>query len=265
MHGPGSPPRGRGKVDGPPAQVGRGRITPAQAGRSPYFLYGKKDYKDHPRIGGEKAELTAAVISAMGSPPRRRGKGYREFGIDISDRITPAQAGKSVAPRQKRSALWDHPRVGGEKLLQFALPLLLTGSPPRGRGKGFRRHRHEPGYGITPAWAGKREPGVLMVWQFQDHPRVGGEKILEPSMGVGNFGSPPHGRGKVVRSGVHRCCRGITPAWAGKRCSSGRCCMRQRDHPRVGGEKTENITPSIYEQGSPPRRRGKVPQRSRDR
>lgn len=85
MHGPGSPPRGRGKVDGPPAQVGRGRITPAQAGRSPYFLYGKKDYKDHPRIGGEKAELTAAVISAMGSPPRRRGKGYREFGIDISD------------------------------------------------------------------------------------------------------------------------------------------------------------------------------------
>ena len=78
-------------------------------------MYGKKDYKYHPRIGGEKAELTAAVISAMGSPPRRRGKGYREFGIDISDRITPAQAGESVAPRQKRSALWDHPRVGGEK------------------------------------------------------------------------------------------------------------------------------------------------------
>ena len=30
-----------------------------------------------------------------------------------------------------------------------------------------------------------------------------------------------------------------------------------KDHPRVGGEKTENITPSIYEQGSPPHRRGK--------
>lgn len=101
----------------------------------------------------------------------------------------------------------------------------------------MHRVKNDLRYGITPAWAGKREPGVLMVWQFQDHPRVGGEKILEPSMGVGNFGSPPHGRGKVVRSGVHRCCRGITPAWAGKRCSSGRCCMRQRDHPRVGGEK----------------------------
>ena len=204
MHGPGSPPRGRGKVDGPPAQVGRGRITPAQAGRSPYFLYGKKDYKDHPRIGGEKAELTAAVISAMGSPPRRRGKGYREFGIDISDRITPAQAGKSVAPRQKRSALWDHPRVGGEKYSRPSYSRISMGSPPRGRGKGNQAF----------SWYGSSR---------------------------------------------------ITPAWAGKRCSSGRCCMRQRDHPRAGGEKTENITPSIYEQGSPPRRRGKVPQRSRDR
>ena len=152
----GSPPHGRGKVDGPPAQVGRGRITPAQAGRSPYFLYGKKDYKDHPRIGGEKAELTAAVISAMGSPPRRRGKGYREFGIDISDRITPAQAGKSVAPRQKRSALWDHPRMGGEKSFDQACTGVVEGSPPHGRGKDVRQVGAVCGRGITPAWAGKR-------------------------------------------------------------------------------------------------------------
>lgn len=27
---------------------------------------------------------------------------------------------------------------------------------------------------------------------------MGGEKILEPSMGVGNFGSPPRGRGKAL-------------------------------------------------------------------
>lgn len=102
----GSPPHRRGKGRKLHVLVhGRG-ITPAQAGRSPYFLYGKKDYKDHPRIGGEKAELTAAVISAMGSPPRRRGKGYREFGIDISDRITPARAGKSLASQPWSPPLW---------------------------------------------------------------------------------------------------------------------------------------------------------------
>ena len=87
---------------------------------------------------------------------------------------------------------------------------------------------------------------------------MGGEKSHRPQQGRRCPGSPPHGRGKVHRQGREGRSRRITPAWAGKRCSSGRCCMRQRDHPRVGGEKTENITPSIYEQGSPPRRRGKV-------
>ena len=237
MHGPGSPPRGRGKVDGPPAQVGRGRITPAQAGRSPYFLYGKKDYKDHPRIGGEKAELTAAVISAMGSPPRRRGKGYREFGIDISDRITPAQAGKSVAPRQKRSALWDHPRVGGEKLLQFALPLLLTGSPPRGRGKGRPPCTVQTIQRITPAWAGKRRNRGCCAAGKGDHPRVGGEKRCSGNTRIRPRGSPPRGRGKVSCLFPPWPLNGITPAWAGKSWAATRTRYRTWDHPRVGGEK----------------------------
>ena len=216
MHGPGSPPRGRGKVDGPPAQVGRGRITPAQAGRSPYFLYGKKDYKDHPRIGGEKAELTAAVISAMGSPPRRRGKGYREFGIDISDRITPAQAGKSVAPRQKRSALWDHPRVGGEKGTRRSHGMAVPGSPPRGRGKVVRSGVHRCCRGITPAWAGKRQLWRLSMSRHWDHPRVGGEKKKHTKAADVCPGSPPRGRGKDAGIPILAPVIGITPAWAGK-------------------------------------------------
>ena len=80
----------------------------------------------------------------------------------------------------------------------------------------MHRVKNDLRYGITPAWAGKREPGVLMVWQFQDHPRVGGEKILEPSMGVGNFGSPPHGRGKVIVNLILTKGHRITPAQAGK-------------------------------------------------
>ena len=239
MHGPGSPPRGRGKVDGPPAQVGRGRITPAQAGRSPYFLYGKKDYKDHPRIGGEKAELTAAVISAMGSPPRRRGKGYREFGIDISDRITPAQAGKSVAPRQKRSALWDHPRVGGEKGTRRSHGMAVPGSPPRGRGKDELILKNLIRCGITPAWAGKRDQAFSACRPRRDHPRVGGEKQrirngIEPPRG-----SPPRGRGKASLCDAN-----------GK---------PLEDHPRVGGEKFSKDCIAAVARGSPPRGRGKAP------
>ena len=237
LHGPGSPPRGRGKVDGPPAQVGRGRITPAQAGRSPYFLYGKKDYKDHPRIGGEKAELTAAVISAMGSPPRRRGKGYREFGIDISDRITPAQAGKSVAPRQKRSALWDHPRVGGEKYSRPSYSRISMGSPPRGRGKVTSAFFVESRTGITPAWAGKRSSLDGKMFKIWDHPRVGGEKSISCWKRSMPVGSPPHGRGKVNLSILEGADTGITPAWAGKSMQAALRSSSAGDHPRMGGEK----------------------------
>ena len=50
--------------------------------------------------------------------------------------------------------------------------------------------------GITPAWAGKREAVAAVGWSSEDHPRVGGEKlvsIIPTSMGTG---SPPRGRGK---------------------------------------------------------------------
>ena len=54
LHGPGSPPRGRGKVglDGGLSEaVG---ITPAQAGKSKLALCTPSCPTDHPRVGGEK-------------------------------------------------------------------------------------------------------------------------------------------------------------------------------------------------------------------
>ena len=91
------------------------RITPAQAGKSTCRASMPTVSWDHPRTGGEKAELTVAVISAMGSPPRRRGKDFIFCGQHLEIRITPAWAGKS-AKRHCMGSLWgDHPRVGGEK------------------------------------------------------------------------------------------------------------------------------------------------------
>ena len=37
-----------------------------------------------------------------------------------------------------------------------------------------------------------------MVWQFQDHPRVGGEKFVYKNKTADQVGSPPHGRGKAT-------------------------------------------------------------------
>lgn len=147
----GSSPHRRGKVDRGNLLVNIQRITPAQAGRSPYFLYGKKDYKDHPRIGGEKAELTAAVISAMGSPPRRRGKagiGTVLLGIQ---RITPAWAGKRRTYTASCQFWEDHPRMGGEKPFLFYGGSSDSGSPPHRRGKAVPIAAVPIAAGITPA------------------------------------------------------------------------------------------------------------------
>ena len=54
-------------------------------------------------------------------------------------------------------------------------------------------------------------------------------------------GSPPRGRGKVELSVCQCFGAGITPAWAGKRQGGLPAVRKNRDHPRVGGEKTKKI------------------------
>ena len=111
--------------------------------------------------------------------------------------VSPAYAGKSPARFSSPRRCRDHPRVCGEKFVQFPLFRL----PSR----------------LTPAYAGKRCPRSSRL--------------------PAQSGSPPHVRGKgnylVHRCGNTR----ITPACAGKRpahpCSWAGCW----DHPRMCGEK----------------------------
>ena len=70
---------------------------------------------------------------------------------------------------------------------------------------------------------------------------MGGEKYNWNDSNRGPSGSPPHGRGKAVLTAARILLQGITPAWAGKRQASRRSSMASRDHPRMGGEKVENL------------------------
>ena len=147
--------------------------------------------------------------------------------------------------------------MGGEKVVKVDARLLYLGSPPRGRGKALANAGFTKTDRITPAWAGKRRFSAASLMKPRDHPRVGGEKALMPTNALVVKGSPPHGRGKGVRSGVHRCCRGITPAWAGKSPLRPRRARPPPDHPRTGGEKQALLYNSVPVPGSPPRGRGK--------
>ena len=70
-------------------------------------------------------------------------------------RITPACAGKSVTVQEQACPIWDHPRVCGEKGVFIQNETLISGSPPRVRGKDTFFKRKISLSGITPACAGK--------------------------------------------------------------------------------------------------------------
>ncbi len=173
----------------------------------------------------------------MGSPPRMRGKETVRRPRKWFTGITPAYAGKRHVLRQVGVIVGDHPRVCGETRSRFSRPQDIKGSPPHMRGKGgfmksSSRHR-----GITPAYAGKSHSLLPSIIFSGDHPRICGEKQAAVIRMTTPKGSPPHMRGKATAETVRDKCKGITPAYAGKRAISCRRTLSTLDHPRVCGEK----------------------------
>ena len=90
--------------------------------------------------------------------------------------------------------------MGGEKIGDRYWEMVGKGSPPHGRGKAVWNEVIIYGKGITPAWAGKRIPVLLVSRMVEDHPRMGGEKRIQFRAAAFQSGSPPHGRGKEITS-----------------------------------------------------------------
>ena len=131
----GSPPHARGKGFLVLSKKFLTRITPACAGKSPAPAAGCRRAGDHPRMRGEKLEVSGVGAVKVGSPPHARGKVVLHDARPVERGITPAYAGKSLRQLAECAAVWDHPRIRGEKQA-------LLG---RRRADG----------GITPAYAGK--------------------------------------------------------------------------------------------------------------
>ena len=126
------------------------------------------------------------------------------------------------------------------------------------RGKVYAHRSARVRCGITPAYAGKSSYTSDRAAVSRDHPRVCGEKYWRHSCPQMRSGSPPRMRGKVQPDADG--CRPprITPAYAGKRMLYARAVRRDRDHPRVCGEKIVLVIVFCSLMGSPPRMRGKV-------
>ena len=133
-----------------------------------------------------------------------------------NERITPADAGKTICRKCTRAYLWDHPRGCGENIDPLNDNVRYLGSPPRMRGKPVVTP-YDAGAGrITPADAGKTRSRQGRRAYCQDHPRGCGENIYPPCRYTRLTGSPPRMRGKLKRAGICPVYPGITPADAGK-------------------------------------------------
>ena len=85
----------------------------------------------------------------------------------------------------------------------------------RGKVALFERTPHE--LRITPAYAGKSDNKVGEIAEWEDHPRLCGEKDSPLLNSTLILGSPPPMRGKDREPADTGCTDGITPAYAGKR------------------------------------------------
>ena len=95
--GGGSPPRMRGKLKISFANSHGSRITPADAGKTRPPHHRRRAREDHPRGCGENPALCIELPWILGSPPRMRGKPTIRVFSEHDIRITPADAGKTVA------------------------------------------------------------------------------------------------------------------------------------------------------------------------
>ena len=125
---------------------------------------------------GEKALVRKVTIRLQGSPPHVRGKERRFSPMVVPPRITPACAGKSVAPARGYVDFEDHPRMCGEKTGVASCARTSSGSPPHVRGKVEQVTSALSTVRITPACAGKSWFCISVYPRIKDHPRMCGEK-----------------------------------------------------------------------------------------
>ena len=150
--------------------------------------------------------------------------------------FTPAYAGNTAKLPPPAHLQQVHPRIRGEYLFVFALPLPLTGSPPHTRGIQGYVHDQSSKPRFTPAYAGNTRLNVLSRAGSQVHPRIRGEYEIYRELRMYKEGSPPHTRGirelRYYSLSNHR----FTPAYAGNTFALSIFACIAQVHPRIRGE-----------------------------
>ena len=112
----GSSPQVRGKLAVRNARMGRFRLIPAGAGKTPPRGRVKGVFTAHPRRCGENAASAVESAFEHGSSPQVRGKPAATVMMARNCRLIPAGAGKTTGIWQVKHKLAAHPRRCGENI-----------------------------------------------------------------------------------------------------------------------------------------------------
>ena len=130
----GSSPRMRGTPHAGDCHHSAGRIIPADAGNTVYFVFVILSCQDHPRGCGEHHLRFGARGRPHGSSPRMRGTRRRGPADRRDRRIIPADAGNTLVWPPSVIQHGDHPRGCGEHPQVKSMVRHEKGSSPRMRG-----------------------------------------------------------------------------------------------------------------------------------
>ena len=192
----GSSPLTRGKQPSVQVVIHPGRLIPAHAGKTVFFLCSFIMFSAHPRSRGENVLNSATSMLTTGSSPLTRGKPILRASNEADERLIPAHAGKTHRGHRATLQRRAHPRSRGENINVQRMPLNLYGSSPLTRGKRSPVTEGNGDVGLIPAHAGKTRLILSIQNSPPAHPRSRGENICMAPFRSASIGSSPLTRGK---------------------------------------------------------------------
>ena len=196
-----------------------------------------------------------------GSSPLTRGKRSVTVPVNITARLIPAHAGKTLFPPFRSATRAAHPRSRGENVQVTGAALDPKGSSPLTRGKQAVDWRGGSARGLIPAHAGKTRAPERQGPAGPAHPRSRGENDGQAAHHCVRAGSSPLTRGKRDVGQHVTFLSGLIPAHAGKTWTWPGRNPRPTAHPRSRGENCCMARLMFSAPGSSPLTRGKLLER----
>ncbi len=193
---------------------------------------------------------------STGSSPRARGTAVRLGLWPRRLRFIPACAGNGNFGRTDQCRVTVHPRVRGERHGGKLDAMDSRGSSPRARGTVGLTNRNIEPIRFIPACAGNGGFRSNFFMISAVHPRVRGERPKCSRSTMPAHGSSPRARGTERSHRVGSSCSRFIPACAGNGDPVPPRRPRVPVHPRVRGERFNNLLIEAGRAGSSPRARG---------